>query len=53
MDGSADVGQPYRPSAYQKIGYNCYTQLNQLGNNFRRVIQKKVEMSHCYITCSL
>ena len=53
MDGSADVGQPYRPSAYQKIGYNCYTQLNQLGNNFRRVIQKKMKMSHSYITYSL
>ena len=27
MDGSADVGQPRRPSAYQKIGYTTYIQI--------------------------
>ncbi len=34
MSGSADVGQPRRPSAYQEIGTILYKQFNRYGNEF-------------------
>jgi len=32
MSGSADVGQPRRPSAYQKIGNSTYIPIYEYGN---------------------